>query len=173
MLVEEERLISLFDVPVLLPQTTVPAGASMAVATIQLAGKATLDYRWMQLCVASASNTSVTDSDNDADDVDVTPINVVNLNFPTGSVASLFLIKDWSPTAEPWTQTVVDTLIAPANVADAQRAAFPLIVARDLTAPLKITELGNYTVVVLNNTTNRDLTITVTGAVTIDSDPVE
>jgi hypothetical protein len=166
MFVQEDRLLSLFDLPVQLPQTMLSAGGWLAVATVQVPTGATLDLRWMQLYVAALENTDSTDP------CGTSGVNAINPNFPGGSLASLFLIKDWAPTTTPWTQTTFDLLVAPSNFDSAPGAVPPVISVRPLATPLSITEAGNYTFVVLNNTTNRNLAITIDGVVTLDTDPL-
>jgi len=166
MYVQEDRLETLFDLPVQLPQVMIPASGWLAVATIQLPEGATLDLRWLQLYVAATENS------NSADPCGTAGQNIINPNYLPGSLVSLFLIKDWAPNAEPWTQTVLDQLIVPTDFTLAAAAVPPVIAIRSLTAPLDITAAGIYTFVVLNNTTNRNLAVTVDGAITVDADAI-
>ena len=163
-LVLEDRLLSLIDLPVQLPQITLPAGGWISIATVRVEDGQSIDLRWMQVYIAALEN-------NNPDDVcGAVGRNVINPSFESGSIASLFLVKDWSPAADPWGQTVKDYLLCPYDFNTASKAVAPIMSSRPLTTPLQITEAGVYTFVLLNNTTNRNIIVTVDGSVTIDTD---
>jgi hypothetical protein len=166
MYVQEDRLETLFDLPVQLPQTLIPAAGWLAVATIQVPDGAILDLRWLQLYVATSEN------NNSTDPCGTSGQNTINPDYLPGSLVSLFLIKDWAPNSEPWTQTIIDQLLAPADFNLAPTAIPPIISVRSLTTPVTVTQAGIYTFVVLNNTTNRKLSVTVDGAITMDADAI-
>jgi hypothetical protein len=163
----EDRLLSLFDLPVQLPQTQVPAGGWLAVATVKLDEGQTLDLRWLQIYVAAVENVNANDP------CGAVGRSVINPDFLPGSLAALFLIKDWVPGSDPWTQTVLETLLCPSDYALASDATVPIISVRNMTAPLQISTPGIYTFVILNNSVNRNVSITVDGAVTVDVDALQ
>jgi hypothetical protein len=164
MYIQEDRLETLFDLPIQLPQTMIPAAGWMAIVTVQVPANTTLSLLWLQIYVAALENA------NSSDPCGIAGQNVINPNYLPGSLVSVFLIKDWSPSSEPWTQTIIDQVLAPADTTQAAAAVPPFIVVRPLTSQLDVTVAGNYTFVVLNNSTNRNLAITVDGAITMDAD---
>lgn len=167
MFVNEERLSTLFDLPIHLPQSSIPAGDWVAIATLQLQAGVKLDFRWLQIHVTDFANS------NTSDPCGITGQNSINPAFTAGSIASVFLIKDWSPASAPWTQTVIDQVLAPANFDDARTVTAPFVSVRSMAAtPTPVTDAGTYTFVALNNTTNRTVTLSVSGAVTVDTDPL-
>lgn len=163
-LLTESRLLTLVDLPVQLPQTLLPAGSWIALATVQLAENQKLDLRWLQLYIAELSNTDTTDP------CGAVGRSVINTAFTGGSLASVFLIKDWAPTSEPWTQNVLDYLTCPLDSTLAAESLAPIVSIRPIAVPLQVVAAGTYTLVALNNTTNRNIAITVDGAITIDTE---
>lgn len=160
--IQEDRLQTLIDLPVQLPQTSIPPGGWTAIATIQVPTNGTLTLSWLQIYIAALDTVNTTTAS--------TVQNVINPDYLPGSLVSVFLIQNWSPSTEPWTQTIMDQVISPADYTTAAVAVPPTVVARSLATPLTITAAGTYTFVVLNNSTNVDVELSVSGTVTLDID---
>jgi hypothetical protein len=154
-LVTENRLMSLFDVPVTLPQTAIESGVALAIATVQLPSNAKIDLRWLQMYVIG------TDA--------VAPF-ITNSAYPGGGVAAILLILNWTPTTSPWLQSV-STVIPLAQAQAPSPSTLPQLAQFNTAQPLDITAAGSYTFVVLNNTTNATLDISISGTLTLDLDP--
>jgi hypothetical protein len=152
--VTEDRLYTLFDLPVTLPQSNIEAGISLAIATVQLPANCKIDLRWLQLFVIASDQPTLT----------------VNPAYVAGGIATVFLIQNWTPISNPWIQTVNTAIYAPLPTGTSN---FPIISTYPVATPLEITTAGTYTFVILNNTTNATLTMSVTGSVTLDIDPLQ
>lgn len=165
--VSEDRLMTLFDVPVTLPQSTIYAGVVLAIGTVQLPANSKLDLRWLQLFVIEA------DSNSASDPCGATSQFIINANYPAGGIATILLVQNWTPAADPWTQIVIAAAtVTLTTTAAPSPISLPQIAALNPAAPVDISTAGNYTFIVINNTTNKTLDISVTGAATLDIDPV-
>lgn len=162
-LITDGRLLTLIDLPVSLPQVSLPPGAWLAVASVRLNAGELLDWRWLQLLVAGVEALP-------GDQCGSTGAEI-NVEFQPGSLAAVFLVRDWSPSVAPYRQVVLDSMAAPTNFEDIASVSYPLMVARAGT-PLQLVDPGDYTVVVLNNSTNKNVAVTVAGALTLDLEPM-
>lgn len=145
----ENRLLTLYDLPVAAPEVLIQPGEWLGIATAVLPAKAKLDLLWLSALITGSLGTGKP---------------VVNTNFLPGGLVTVYLINNWSPDAEPWSQTALTYL--PAGVAGST-----LPVSSSVSQTITTTAPGNYTVVLCNNTTNLAYSVTVCGALTIDTDP--
>ena len=150
-------------VPVALPQVILPPLGWIGVASIYLAEGQTMALDWLQLQVTAI------EAGNLADPCSGSGKHAINPEFESGSLATVLVVKDWSPTTAPWAQTVVMSLALPADSDTAPSAVAPLLVAKT-DSPLAVTDFGSYTIVALNNTTNRQVTLSVVGSANLQLD---
>ena len=147
------------DLPVQLPVTAVPPDCWMVVASVEVKAGQQLELRELQLHVAQ-----IEALDSSTDPCAAVGLHAVSAEFVAGSLASLFICAAFAPDSRPDTQPYAEVLAAPADYTLAAAAVAPVSARRDPTVPLILTDAGVYSVVVLNNTTNRQLHLAVSGS---------
>ena len=156
----ENRLLTLFDIPVNSPEVSLQPLTWLAIATVSLPQGSRLDLLWLTISVPSnALPLGVTAA---------FPTPKVNPDFGPGGLVTAYLIRDWSPDLVPWLQTTTAFLACPAQ--NPAIAVLPFSASLPGQA-ITVTAAGNYTVVLCNNSTNLAYCASVCGALTIDTDP--
>lgn len=161
-LITEAYLESLVHLPVQLPATRLPPGAWLIVASAKVDTGQTLTLKWLQLSLHTLANADASDpcAGNGAATIDA--------EFLTGSVASTLLIADFVADTAPNLQAYSDLLVVPSDFTTAPTAVPPLLSVRG-GADLVLDVAATYSLVVLNNTANRDAIVSVSGAWLLDT----
>lgn len=147
------------DLPVQLPVIVLPPDGWLIAASIEVPANQQLELRELQLHVAK-----IEALDTSTDPCAAVGQHAVNSEFVAGGLATAFVCKAFAPDSRPDTQAYAEALAAPADYALAAAATAPVLARRDPASPLVLTEAGVYSVVVLNNTTNRQLHVALSGA---------
>lgn len=164
-LLTEDRLSDIIDLPIALPNTTISPGNWVLIGSVNLVAPAKLEFRYLQLQVmeiiapAPATGTCAAQ------------LATINTSFLAGSLAAVFLVQNFVPDTAPNLQPYLEILTAPTDFNAAPAATAPILVARDSANVNTLTAAGIYSLVVLNNTTDRDISLSVNGAITIDLAP--
>jgi hypothetical protein len=154
--VTESYLERRHAVPIALALTMIKQGDWLLIAALRLTSTTTLTYNFLQLQMVDTvlqQATAVAGSDPCAD---VPPV-LIN---PTLGVAYVAIFKSFNINIDPSTLSHMGTNVDVVSISE------PGISLRDTTQPpLVIAEAGDYSFVLVNNTTNYDLRLAVTGQV--------
>jgi hypothetical protein len=151
----EAQLAKRHSVPIALPMTLIKKNDWIIINTIRLSSTMKFSFRYLQLQLAEV----IVDGATSSDICDIPPVQQIN---PSNGLAYVGIYKNYSvntdPRNLPFTGSNTDFVIISA----------PGIVARDITQPaLELTELANFTFIVVNNTSNADMKLSINGEVLI------
>lgn len=162
-LLTEAHLSKRHSVPVSLALTLLKKGDWIVLNTVKLSATMTFSFRFLQLqctdiAVEGASSGTVTPGGTcDCNDPDPVLIN------PSNGLAYVAIYRNYTVNTDPVSLTAVGTSVDLVSVTEAASIA-----SRDLTKPeLILQETANFTFLLVNNTSNADLRLSVNGEVTI------
>lgn len=165
MLLTEQRLNTVIDLPIALPVTKVQAGDWITVATVELIAPAKLTLSQLQAHIVLMEAVSASDPCGGLGK------NEINEDFIAGGLIAVFIAKNAAPDSRPDLQPYSEAMSVPSNFELAPDSTAPVFSSRAGSDALVLAESGLYSITVLNNTVNRNIHVSVNGILTIDLDP--
>jgi hypothetical protein len=165
--ITSEQLQRIIDLPVSLPLTTLDPSEWLVISSVTLVSPERMILKWLQseiLILADIYGTvnTATSSPN-ADGQCVFLGGGATLNTPSLGLAFIGLYRDFDPLKQPSSQAAQE---APLVVGTS--SSLPPIAGVRATTPTTYTDPGTYSFVVVNNTSDRKVSIAVTGQVRVD-----
>lgn len=165
--ITSDQLQRLIDLPVSLPLTTLDPSEWLVISSVTLVSPERMVLRWLQadiLILADASGTvNTTTSQPNADGQCVFLGGGATLNTPSLGLAFIGLYRDFDPLKQPVSQAAQEAPI----IIGTSDSLPPIAAVRPLTAAT-YTDPGTYSFVVTNNTSDRKVSIAITGQVRVD-----
>lgn len=162
-----EQLRRVIDLPVSLPLTTLEPNEWLVISSVTIVQPEVIELRWLQASILILANTDGTINTAvttpTADGTCVFLGGGATLATPSLGLAFVGLYRQFDPLKQPSSQAAQE---APLVVGDADSAP-PVTAVRTL-APATFVDAGTYSFVVVNNTTDRQVSIAVTGQVRVN-----
>lgn len=163
MLLTDARLTELCSLPISLPLTELGPGSWIIVSSVELEAPAQLTLKNLQLHVSDMSASDSTDTCGTSSKNDINP------DFLSGSLATALVIATVAPDSLPYLQPYAKALAAPEDFNSAPNSRPPIVSV--LGESFVTLTAAVYSVVVLNNSTNRTLAVSLTGSWVLDQNP--
>jgi len=157
------QLDNILDLPVSLPMTDLYPKEWLVVSTVSISAPRSFTARWVQIhLIESVDPDSSTILPNSSGTCDI-PVQTPIISTPGLGLAWLGLYRNFDPLKLPTFQAAQEALIQIGT----STSVPPLLAARSLT-PTTYTADGAYSWVIVNNTDNRLLRLSVTGQVRVN-----
>jgi hypothetical protein len=162
-LLTEALIAKRHSVPVALALTLLKKGDWIVLNTVKLSATMTFTFRFLQLqCTDLTVEGSTTGTVTEGGQCDCSEPEPELIN-PSNGLAYVAIYRNYAINTDPVSLTAVGTSVDLVSVTEAASIA-----SRDLTKPeLVINETANFTFLLVNNTSNADLRLSVNGEVTI------
>jgi hypothetical protein len=165
--ITSEQLQQVLDLPVSLPLTTLDPGEWLVVSSITIAPPEKITLRWLQseiLVMSDPSSGASTITSSPTSDGTCVFLGIgASLNVPNLGLAFVGMYRTFDPLKQPSMQAPQEAPL----VVGGQDSLPPVVAVRALT-PTTYSEAGTYSFVVTNNTTDRKVSIGVTGQIRLN-----